>query len=545
MKILLVYGRFPVTYWGFQYSLHYIDCDASLPPLGLLSLAALLPDDWDLRLVDLNIDSLEDAHLEWADAVFLSGMHIQTPSLKEVVLRAKDAGLKTVVGGPAPTTAGDEEFANADIVFKGEAEGRIDDLLNALESGEKCVLEPVPGSFPDITQAPVPRYDLIDVSRYSSVSLQYSRGCPFNCEFCYIIEIFGRKPRVKNRDQVLAELDAIRESGYTGSTFFVDDNFIGNRSRVKKLMPALVEWQEEHGFPLDFYTEASINLAKDEELLQGMVKAGFSSVFLGIETPSLDALKASGKTQNLAMDLSQAVEHITRTGIEVMGGFILGFDQDDADTIRCQHDFISSLPVPLAMVGLLNALPGTALWKRLESQGRLKKKSFCGDQFGRMNFIPVLDESILLKGYAELLGSIYSPGPYYDRTIKAIKMTPVPKRRIRKKVTLPDIRTLFRLFWNVGVKRAYRRYFWKLFFYTLFHSPKALAWAMAQVIRGEHLIEYTVKDVIPRTEKALSEIKAGRIRTDQDRIKRIPSASLRKAPGLAQDQAEALSQNII
>ena len=317
MNALLVYPRFPITYWGFQYGLRLIGKRAALPPLGLMTVAALLPKHWRLRLVDLNVDPLNDDDLRWADTVLTGGLLIQTESIHEVIARAVAFRKPVAVGGPAPTASPDL-FDDADVVFQGEAEGRIDELVHALAQrpGSHLILA-APTSFPDMEDLPVPRFDLVDLSKYASVSVQYSRGCPFQCEFCDVIEIFGRKPRVKTPDQVVEELETIHRLGYKGTVFFVDDNFIGNKSAVRDLLPVIRDWQRSRGLPFDFYTEASLNLAGDPRLLEEMVAAGFSSVFVGIETPSQKALEQTKKFQNLRLDLSEAIDRITRAGLGV------------------------------------------------------------------------------------------------------------------------------------------------------------------------------------------------------------------------------------
>jgi radical SAM superfamily enzyme YgiQ (UPF0313 family) len=364
MNALLVYPHFPVTYWGFQYGLRLIGKRAALPPLGLITVAALLPSHWHVRLVDLNVGALHDNDLHWADIVLTGGLLIQMESMKEVIARAHAFQCPVAVGGPAPTTSPDL-FGDADVVFQGEAEGRIDELVRALaqRTGSHLILE-APTSFPEMTSVPVPRFDLLDLSKYASVSVQYSRGCPFQCEFCDVIEIFGRKPRVKMPEQVVDELEAIHRLGYKGTIFFVDDNFIGNKPSVKRLLPIVRDWQRTRRHPFELYTEASVDLAADAQLLRGMVDAGFSSVFLGIETPSVKALEQAKKLQNLRLDPSEAIDRITRAGLEVMGGFIVGFDSDGPDIFALQREFLDRQPIPLAMVGILNALPGTALWRR-------------------------------------------------------------------------------------------------------------------------------------------------------------------------------------
>ena len=377
MRVLLVYPRFPMTYWGFQHSMSLAGKGASLPPLGLVSLAALLPRDWDLRLVDLNIEELSDEDIQWSEAVFVGGMRIQGPSIHEVLARARKLGRRTVVGGPAPTTS-PHEYEDADVLFQGEAEGRIESLVHALQrwDGECIQLPPhAPADRPSVADVPPPRYDLIKGSQYASVSIQYSRGCPFSCEFCDIIEMFGRTPRVKTPDQIIAELEVMYAEGWRGSVFFVDDNFIGNKAEVRKLLPILEAWQKERGFPFSLYTEASVNLARDPKMVASMVAAGFFSVFLGIETPDTETLAHTQKKQNTCVDLDQAVNDLTAAGLEVLAGFIVGFDEDGPQAFQVQREFIQASAIPLAMVGILTALPDTQLWRRLEREGRLRETS--------------------------------------------------------------------------------------------------------------------------------------------------------------------------
>ncbi len=506
MNALLVYPRFPVTYWGFQCALRIVGKRAALPPLGLLTVAALLPSNWHLRLVDLNVDALEDDDLRWADVVLTGGLLIQVESMQEVISRAGALRLPVVVGGPAPTASPDL-FGNADVVFRGEAEGRIDELVQALAhgSGSRLILQ-APTSFPDITKVPVPRFDLIDLSKYASVSLQYSRGCPFQCEFCDVIEIFGRKPRVKTPEQVVEELEAIHRLGYRGTLFFVDDNFIGNKSAVKRLLPIMRDWQRSRGRPFQFYTEASINLANDPQLLGDMVDAGFSSVFVGIETPSQKALELARKFQNLRVDLSEAIDRITRAGLEVMGGFIVGFDTDDEEVFALQREFLARQPIPLAMVGMLAALPGTALWRRLDSEGRLRERSN-GDQFSRPNFVPVMEESALLRGYADLMKWLYSPKAYYGRCEAYLYRTGSTCEA--RSSRLGEVAALLRTIWHIGVLSPRRGLFWRLMVKAMSRGRSHLRQAVAHAVQGEHLILYTRKHLVPRMERSLAENQAG------------------------------------
>jgi radical SAM superfamily enzyme YgiQ (UPF0313 family) len=503
MKILLVYAAFPVSYWGFQHSMPLIGRRASLSPLGLITLAALLPRTWELRLIDLNVQPLPDADLVWADAVFVGGMRVQAPSMHEVVARARALRRRTVVGGPAPTTA-PEDFPDADVVFCGEAEGRIGELVAALSAPRVATRVLVAEQRPALALSPIPRFELLELAAYSSVSVQYSRGCPFQCEFCDIIEIFGRVPRVKTPAQVLAELTVLYERGYRGSVFFVDDNFIGNKVSVRALLAELEPWQRARGFPFELYTEASVNLAADRELVAAMVRSGFTAVFLGIETPSATALAAAGKRQNLALDLSEAVQSLTVAGLEVMGGFIVGFDSDGVEAFEAQRQFLAGAPLPLAMVGLLSALPGTALWRRLAREGRLRC-SANGDAFARPNFEPAMDEDLLLQGYAALLAELYQPAAYYARCAAYVE------RAARlpgggKQLRAWHLATMLRCLWQVGVHAPYRGEFWRLLGRTLRRAPHQLTWVVGHVVMGEHMIRYTREQVLPRLAQARAEL---------------------------------------
>jgi radical SAM superfamily enzyme YgiQ (UPF0313 family) len=509
MRALLVQSRTPTTYWSFEHSLPFVRKAATYPPLSIATLAALLPESWDLRLVDLHVTSLEDADLAWADVVLVSGMLIQLESMRGVLRRARAMGRRTVVGGPAPSTA-PELFEEADHVFRGEAEGRLDLLVRALEApaaGSPRLLSPPGGDRPDLRLARVPRFDLLDLSRYASHSLQYSRGCPFQCEFCDIIEIFGRIPRVKSAEQVVAELDALRALGARGTLFFVDDNFVGNRRAAAKLMPVLRAWQERNGFPFVFCTEASIDLATHPELVAAMVHAGFGQVFVGIETPSLESLAQAKKTQNLRMPQERAIDELTRAGLEVYAGFIVGFDSDGPDIFDRQLEFISGLPIARAMVNLLTALPGTQLWRRLEREGRLRHTA-SGDSFERPNFEPVMDERTLLAGYRRLLAALYSPEGYFRRCALHLDAVPLRRGTVGHSVRNGTLGALWRAVWRLGVRGPRRRLFWRLVARALRRGTELLPRAVTFAIVGESLIRYTEEVVLPRIDASLAELDA-------------------------------------
>lgn len=528
MRALLVQAASPPTYWGYRHSLPFIRKAAALPPLGLATLAAHLPAQWELRVHDLHLGPLPDALLRWADAVLVSGMLVQQSSMNETVARARALGRVTVVGGPAPTTAPDR-FPGADHLFRGEAEGRLDRLVEALEHPGRVaerLLSPEGAGRPDLGIARVPRFDLLALDRYASLSIQVSRGCPFTCEFCDIIEIFGRTPRVKPAAQVLAELDALRRLGARGPLFVVDDNFIGNRKAIAKLLPEITRWQTAHGRPFDLYTEASLDLAKEDALLAAMIAAGFTAVFVGIETPDPVALRHAGKHQNLRVDPAEAVRKLTRAGLEVFAGFILGFDTDREDVFERQLAFLSAVPIPRAMVGLLTALPDTALWRRLAREGRLRSEA-TGDQFDRPNFATVLDEETLVAGYRRLLATLYSAEAYYRRCALHLALAPARRGQPLRRGAL---RALARAVWGIGIRGARRRHFWPLLLRGL-RRRGAFPAAVTLAILGEHLVRYTEEEVLPRLDRRLAELRAARAAAGAAaRADRMPEAAT--TPGL-------------
>ncbi len=505
MRALLVQAQSPTTYWSYQYSLGFTGKSATLPPLGLATVAALLPPSWELRLHDLHLGPLPDEAIRWADVVLVSGMLVQADSIREVVARARALGRRTVVGGPAPSTS-PESFSGADHLFQGEAEGRLELLVRTLEERSPLaprMLSPAGDARPDVRRSPVPRFELLELDRYASLALQISRGCPFDCEFCDIIEIFGRTPRVKTADQVIAELEALRRLGARGSLFFVDDNFIGNRVAVARMLPRIAEWQRAQGRPFDFYTEASVDLATEPKLIQAMVDAGFTAVFLGIETPSAESLASAHKLQNLRMDPAKAVAVVAAAGFEVFAGFIVGFDTDGPDIFDRQLAFINALPIPRAMVGVLGALPGTALWRRLEREGRLRRES-TGDQFDRPNFVPTMDERTLVAGYRRLLASLYTAEAYYRRCETFFDQAPM----LPGTVAPGGLAMLARAVWGIGLRGPRRRHFWRLLWRALRRGPAAFPKGVALAIVGEHFVRYTEEVVLPRLDRTLAEMDA-------------------------------------
>jgi radical SAM superfamily enzyme YgiQ (UPF0313 family) len=506
MRALLIQGASPPTYWGYQHTLPFIAKDAAMAPLGVATLAALLPDAWELRVRDLHLGPVSDDELRWADAVLVSGMLVQSRSMREVLARAGRLGRPTVVGGPAPTTSPDA-FPEATYLFLGEAEGRLELLVEALAHPGRVserVLSPPGEARPSMALARVPRFDLLELDRYASLAIQVSRGCPFNCEFCDIIEIFGRVPRVKVPAQVLAELEALHGLGARGSLFIVDDNFIGNRKAVARLLPEVASWQRARGVPFDLYTEASLDLAGDPALVRAMVDAGFGSVFVGIETPDPETLKRTQKRQNLRMDPAQAVTSLSRAGLEVFAGFIVGFDGDDAGALERQREFVSKLPIPRAMVGILTALPGTQLWRRLEREGRLRADA-SGDQFDRTNFETTMPEAELVAAYRELLAALFSPDAFFGRCELSLETTPS-----RSAPICPGgLGAFARALWGIGIRGEpeRRRWFWRLLGKGLRLGFAAVPRAVTFSIIGEHFVRYTAEEVLPRLDRRLDEIR--------------------------------------
>lgn len=503
VKVLLIWPEFPPTYWSYTYSLRLVGSRCLLPPLALITVAAMLPEHWEPSLIDLNAEKLRDRDLLQCDVVFLSGMLAQRDSMHAVLRRCRELGVPTIVGGPY-ATAVPTDFDAATHLFVGEAEGSIPSLCEAFEAGEAPHL--VRGAVqPDVTQSPVPRFDLLRKGVYFHMALQYSRGCPFSCEFCDIIVMYGRRPRVKTAEQVQRELDAIEATGFRGSVFFVDDNFIGNKKEVRRLMPHLHGWQQRHGWPFRFYTEASLNLAEDQPLMKAMAETGFESVFIGIESPSPESMAEMGKSQNLKGDLTERVHRILEHGMDVWAGFIVGFDNDGPTIFDEQIDLIERAAIPFAMVGILLALPGTALTKRLEKEGRLRPE-VSQDQFGKTNFETVLPERVLLAGYAHVLEQIYEPRRYFGRILRMLEH--VPKRTLPGRRKLHRGLSAIRALVTQGVLSHYRwdylRFLRDVWRWDKSRLPDALMRAGA----GHHFIEYTRHVVVPRLRRDLERLDA-------------------------------------
>jgi len=486
MNVLLVYPEFPDTFWSFKHALPFQGKRSAYPPLGLLTVAAMLPAGWQKRLVDMNVRRLKDSDLDWADVVFFSGMMVQGPSMKQAIARSRQRGRRTVVGGPIASAA-DPAIAEADHVVEGEAEELIAGLAADLERGE-ARLHYKASQLPDLTSVPLPDLRLAKLGNYSAMAVQYSRGCPFTCEFCDIIEIYGRRPRTKTPEQIAAELDQVYQLGWRGPVFLVDDNFIGNKKNVRVLLPRLVEWMRDHKFPFSLFTEASVNLAEDEDLLRLMREAHFTRVFLGIETPVEESLKETTKFQNLRMDLLESVRLIQSHGIEVMAGFIVGFDNDPPDVFERQIRFIRDAAIPLSMVGLLSALPNTQLWRRLKAEGRLLKESLGSNTLLDLNFIPTMDAEELIAGYRRILETIYSPREYFDRAQAFLAQL---GSSARAPIVFSDWMAVARSLWRQGLLSDYKKEYWKFIGQAARSHRQHLDKAITLAIMGHHFFELT------------------------------------------------------
>ena len=481
MNALLIYPAFPETFWSYKYALKFIRKKAAFPPLGLLTVGTMLPEKWSKRLVDMNVTKLAEKDLAWADCVFISAMAVQRESARQTISRCKDAGLKVVAGGPL-FTGEHELFEEVDHFVLNEAELTLPSFLSDLERGcarriyETC-------EFADIKETPLPMWELIELNRYASMSIQFSRGCPFNCDFCNVTALFGHRPRIKTSAQIIAELDSLYNLGWRGRLFFVDDNFIGNKKYLlTELLPALIEWQKDKK-QISFNTETSVNLADDELLMEMMGKAGFDTVFIGIETPDEAGLAECNKKQNKNRNLIESVKRIQRAGLEVQGGFIVGFDSDTPSIFQRQIDFIQKSGIVTAMVGLLQAPPGTSLYKRLKQEGRLSGL-VSSNTDGKTNIIPRMELKVLCEGYKKIMCHIYSPKHYYERVRTFLQEYKTPETEIR--LDFQRFMAFFRSCIRLGVFGKERFQYWKLLSWTLRKRPELLPLAITFAIYGHH-----------------------------------------------------------
>lgn len=483
MNILLVYPEFPDTFWSFKHALKFVRKKASSPPLGLLTVAAMLPKTWSFKLIDLNTTNLSKEDIAWADYVFLSGMVVQRDSARQVIRTCTDAGVPIVAGGPLFSGEYEAHPEVAHFVLN-EAEITLPLFLADLQSGRKPQHVYQTDQFPELDQTPMPRWDLVDFGQYATMDIQFSRGCPYDCEFCNITALLGRRPRTKSAKQLVAELDYLASLGWQGSIFFVDDNFIGNKRLLKEeILPALIDWRQgKKGF--GFSTEVSINLADDTELMELMVAAGFQTVFVGIETVEDSSLEECNKFQNKGRNLIESVKRIQRAGMQVQGGFIVGFDNDPPSIFKKQIEFIQQSGIVSAMVGLLQAPYGTKLYKRLQDEGRIIPQMSGNNADGSTNIIPQMELDTLLAGYRQILKEIYSPKMYYERVITFLKE--YQPSTLRGRLTSEDILALLRSIYHLGLRGVERIQYWKLWFWVMFNKPRLFPQAITFAIYGYH-----------------------------------------------------------
>jgi radical SAM superfamily enzyme YgiQ (UPF0313 family) len=496
MNVLLLYPRFPQSFWSFEKTLALLDRKAMLPPLGLVTVAAILPQEWEFKLVDRNVRDVTPAEWEWAELVILSAMIVQKDDLLEQIQIAKRKGKRVAVGGPYATALPHEVTdVGADYLILDEGEITLPLFVDAIAQGKTSGIFRANGERPDVTTTPVPRFDLLEFDAYAEMSVQFSRGCPFQCEFCDIIVLYGRKPRTKAPEQLLKELDRLYELGWRRSIFMVDDNFIGNKRNVKLFLKQLKLWMQAHHYPFSFATEASVDLAQDQELMDWMVQCNFGAVFLGIETPDEASLTLTQKHQNTRDSLSDAVYAITRTGLRVMAGFIIGFDGEQAGAGGRIVRFVEQTAIPTALFSMLQALPDTALWHRLEKEGRLRNKSANINQTTLMNFVPTRPLEEIAREYVDAFEELYDPEKFLDRTYRHFRILgeatyPKKGKRAKKPINWVAIRALLTICWRQGVLRKTRWQFWRNLWKMQRYNPGGVGSYLGVCAQIEHFSEY-------------------------------------------------------
>lgn len=492
LKVLMVWPRVPNSFWGLQYTSQLVQERAPIPPLGLITVAALCPKEWRIRLIDQNLEAVTDDDIRASDLVMVSGMRVQIESLREILIQARALGKRTMVGGPYASSEPEALLSLADHVVVGEPDAEFESIASDVESGSARRLYVIHNK-PDVTRTPVPRFDLLNLDKYGCMAVQFSRGCPFQCEFCDIITIYGRRPRTKRSAQMLTEFDALFRLGWRKPVFIVDDNFIGNHKVALELAREMEGWSRAHHTPFAFYTEASLNLAQQPVLVQAMVQANFFAVFVGIESPSRESLAETKKYQNLRSDPRESVRFLQESGLWVMGGFIIGFDSDSDDIFERQREFIERAAIPWAMLGFLVAMPTTPLYDRMLKDGRLIDDRW-RSMFDPPNFRTCLPRIALLQGMRDTLRSIYSPSSFYDRSLRSL--TYWRPRECQKPPAVPPrdlIAVVLRCLWYQGIRSNYRKTWWKFLLQVVWRwalMPMKLWGGFMLMVSGHHFIKY-------------------------------------------------------
>lgn len=517
MRALLLYPLFPKSFWSFEKTLSLVDCKALMPPLGLITVAAILPQEWEFRLVDRNIEEITESDWDWAEVVIISGMIVQKNDMLTLIATAKQKNKLVAVGGPYATTSPHEVLdAQADFLILDEGELTLPMFVSALARGDRQ------GVFrsaekPAVTETPIPRYDLLDLTAYDNMSVQFSRGCPFQCEFCDIIVLYGRKPRTKTPSQLLAELDCIYNLGWRGAVFMVDDNFIGNKRNVKLLLKELKTWMADKNYPFGLTTEASVDLAQDLELVQLMVECNFKKVFLGIETPDQDSLTLTNKFQNTRDPLVESIDTLTRAGLQVMAGFIIGFDGEKPHAGERIVQFVEETKIPLAMFSMLQALPNTALWNRLEKEGRLLNSGANINQTTLMNFIPTRAIEDIATEYVNAFWQLYDPVTYLDRIFNYYMKLGDVKNAQSLRPSWKTIRALGLILGKQGIIASTRWQFWRNLILVLLKKPRQLEIYLTLCAYLEHFTEYRFI-VREQIYTQLANYQASKTRKEQDSL---------------------------
>jgi radical SAM superfamily enzyme YgiQ (UPF0313 family) len=528
-RVLLIYPHFvPNSFWNYAEACKLVNARYPAAPLGLITVAALLPQSWEFRLVNRNTEELDEADIDWADMVLTGGMLNQQPDCLRLIDLCHAHGKPVVVGGP-DVTSSPHLYASADFQVLGEVEDIINDFVAAWERGERKGVFSAEKFQVDVTKTPMPRFDLLKLDQYLYICVQYSRGCPFTCEFCDIIELYGRRPRSKTAPQMLAELDRLYELGYRGHVDFVDDNLIGNKKLLKTFLPELKGWLEAHDYPFEFSTEASINLADDDELLRLMKEANFFGIFVGIESPDPETLAATRKKQNTRRDISASIHKIYSYGMFVTAGFIVGFDTERVSIADAMADFIEECAVPVCMVGLLYALPNTQLTRRLAKEGRLHEghdvmlESKAGDQCTLgINFDPKRPMLDILTDYKRILERVFDPVAYAGRLDRLVSLLDRSDRR--RELPTGDVRgkmgSIDMVYRIINAVPGVREPFWKTFVNCAKNNPAALRYVVMLMAFYIHLG--------PFSRRVIAEID-GRIAAEDEALSVLPAAGAKVA----------------